>query len=100
MKKENSVTLKTSELPGRLTRARAAALRACGKLPPLKYPIQGNQKQPLQVNSKRAASDNTCLQPKRRAVLQDVTNVCCENSYRNCFNATKVQVIFHSVDCT
>ncbi|XP_057733882.1 cyclin-A2-4 isoform X1 [Arachis stenosperma] len=91
--KENSVTLKAGELPCRLTRARAAAFRASGQLPPLKEPAkQQNQKQPqLRANPKRAVSDNACLQRKKRAVLQDVTNVFCENTYRSCFNSTKIQ---------
>ncbi|RYQ87283.1 hypothetical protein Ahy_B09g094762 [Arachis hypogaea] len=91
--KENSVTLKAGELPCRLTRARAAAFRASGQLPPLKEPAkQKNQKQPqLRANPKRAVSDNACLQRKKRAVLQDVTNVFCENTYRSCFNSTKIQ---------
>ncbi|KAI4329290.1 hypothetical protein L6164_021573 [Bauhinia variegata] len=91
MKKENIVTLKAEELPGRLTRARAAALCASGQLPPLKEQPQINQKQPLRANPKRAASDNTCLQRKKRTALQDVTNICCDNSNRNCFNPTKIQ---------
>ncbi|KAL1340458.1 cyclin-A2-4 isoform X2 [Arachis duranensis] len=91
--KENSVTLKAGELPCRLTRARAAAFRASGQLPPVKEPAkQQNQKQPqLRANPKRAVSDNACLQRKKRAVLQDVTNVFCENTYRSCFNSTKIQ---------
>lgn len=92
MKKENSVTLKAGELPGRLTRARAAAaLRASGQLPPLKERAQQNQNQLSRVNSKRAVSDNTCVQRKRKAVLQEVTNVCRENAYKGCFNSTKIQ---------
>jgi len=93
MKKENSVTLKAGELPGRLTRARAAAaLRASGQLPPLKERAQQNQNLLSKVNSKGAVSDNTCLQRKRKAVLQEVTNVCRENAYKGCFNSTKIQV--------
>ncbi|KAH1085183.1 hypothetical protein AAZX31_07G032400 [Glycine max] len=92
MKKENSVMLKAGELPGRLTRARAAAaLRAYGQLPPLKERAQQNQNQLSRVNSKRAVSDNTCVQRKRKAVLQEVTNVCCENAYKACLNSTNIQ---------
>ncbi|XP_061338542.1 cyclin-A2-4-like [Gastrolobium bilobum] len=91
MKKENSVILKSGEFTGRLTRARAAAFRASGQLPPLKGVAQASQKQPLGANPKRAVSDNTCLPHKKRVALQDVTNVCCENTYRSCFNATKIQ---------
>ncbi|XP_054783221.1 cyclin-A2-4 [Prosopis cineraria] len=90
MKKENIGSSKAAELPGRLTRARAAAFHANVQLPPLKEPRQQNQK-PLRAKSKRATSDQTCPQRKKRAVLQDVTNVFCENSYKSCFNATKIQ---------
>ncbi|KAA8541846.1 hypothetical protein F0562_022998 [Nyssa sinensis] len=52
----------------------------------------------LRTNSKRAALDEmknnasatASVQNKRRAVLKDVTNVCCENSYRSCLNAAKI----------
>ncbi|XP_014515066.1 cyclin-A2-4 [Vigna radiata var. radiata] len=91
MKKESSVTLKTGELSGRVTRARAAAHCSSGKLPPLKERSQQNQKQLSRVNSKRAASDNTCVPRKKRTVLQDVTNVCCENAYTSCVNSNKIQ---------
>lgn len=99
MKRENPVTANGRELPGRITRSKAAALAASGQLPPLKAPTQQNKKRASQTNSKRSATDenhisaeNARLQSKKRVVLQDVTNVCCENSYRNCFNANKVQV--------
>lgn len=98
MRKESLVTAKGGELTAPLTRARAAAFRASGQLPPLKALTQQNQKRTLRGNPKSAASDennngpnNACLQRKRRAVLQDVTNVCCEGSYRNCLNAAKIQ---------
>ncbi|RDX81626.1 Cyclin-A2-4, partial [Mucuna pruriens] len=93
MRKENSSMLKAGEVPGRLTRARAAAAasRASGQLLPLKEGAHENQKQLSRVNSKRAVSDNACLQRKKRAVLQEVTNVCCENAYKGCFNSTKIQ---------
>ncbi|KAF3450806.1 hypothetical protein FNV43_RR06895 [Rhamnella rubrinervis] len=98
MKRENSMTANGRELPGRITRSRAAALSASGQLPPLKAPAQQNKKRASQTNSKRSATDenntsaeNACVQSKRRVVLQDVTNVCCEHSYKNCFNGSKVQ---------
>ncbi|CAJ2661296.1 unnamed protein product [Trifolium pratense] len=73
-----SVTLSAREVPTRLTRARAAALSATGQLPPLKDARQETQKHPLRANSKRAVSDDTCLPHKKRAILQDVTNISCE----------------------
>lgn len=100
MRKENLVPAKVSELTAPLTRARAAALRASGQVPPLKAPIQQNQKRTFQGNQKTPdldennnnAPNDACLQHKRRAVLKDVTNICCKSSYRNCFNATTIQV--------
>lgn len=94
--KRDVITANGRELPGRITRSRAAVLAASGQLPPLKAPAQQNKKQASQTNSKRSATDerhtsfeNPCVQSKRRVVLQDVTNICCD---RNCFNAPKVQV--------
>jgi hypothetical protein len=84
-----SVSLKAGEVSTRLTRARAAALSATGQLPPLKEISQENQKHPLVTNSKRAVSDVTYLPHKKRGILQDVTNICCE-----------VQVVMHPIFCT
>ncbi|KHG12485.1 CYCA2-4: Cyclin-A2-4 [Gossypium arboreum] len=98
MRKENVVSANGGEFNGRLTRARAAALCASRQLP-LKAPTQPDQKRILRANTKRTASDgnntnaaeNASHHCKKRAVLQDVTNVCCNNSYRMCINATKIQ---------
>ncbi|KAG5229096.1 cyclin family protein [Salix suchowensis] len=97
MKKENILPSNSRQLNGPITRA--AALRASGKMPPLKASSKQDQKRVLKANPKRAALDenntsganNASNQRKRRAVLQDVTNVCCENSYTSCFSATKIQ---------
>ncbi|XVE52135.1 hypothetical protein DITRI_Ditri02bG0098000 [Diplodiscus trichospermus] len=99
MRKENVVAANVGELNGRITRARAAAFRASGQLPPLNATNQPDQKRVLRANTKRTALDeknsnaheNAGLQRKKRAVLQDVTNVCCNKSYRKCFNAAKIQ---------
>lgn len=93
MKKENM-------LSGRMTRARAAILNSSNKTLSSGATTQQGSKRVLRANLKRAGpdenststSDVTGIQPKRRAVLRDVTNVCCENSYRSCFNANRVQV--------
>ncbi|KAL5975196.1 hypothetical protein ACLOJK_031875 [Asimina triloba] len=87
------------DLPARITRARAAAIHSMGGLPPLKPSVKQAQKQLQHGNSKRAAlggnTDTASVavpaQNKKRAVLKDVTNVCCDNSYGNCINAAKVQ---------
>ncbi|KAE9621330.1 hypothetical protein Lal_00023623 [Lupinus albus] len=92
MKKESSAVLKAGEFPTRLTRSQAASSLASKQIPLLKEP-QRNRNQPLRANPKRAVSDTNskCLQHKKRTVLQDVTNVCCESSYKSCFNSTIIQ---------
>ncbi|KAI5385681.1 hypothetical protein KIW84_072331 [Lathyrus oleraceus] len=75
----------------RLTRARAAALSATGQLPPLKKVAEESQKNPLRANSKRAVSDDTYLPHEKRAILHDVTNIRCENTYRSGLNPTENQ---------
>ncbi|XP_024452948.2 cyclin-A2-4 isoform X2 [Populus trichocarpa] len=97
MKRENVLPSNFRHGNGPITRA--AALRASGTMPPLKAPTKQDWKRNLRTNRKRAAldenstsrPDNADNQCKRRAVLQDVTNVCCENSYTSCFSATKIQ---------
>ncbi|XP_044495929.1 cyclin-A2-4 [Mangifera indica] len=99
MKKQNSTTSNVGDFAGRITRARAAALCSAGQMPPSKAPTEENKKRALRGNPIRAAldenntnvPDNPDHQHKRRAVLQDFTNVCCESSYKRCFNATKIQ---------
>ncbi|KAJ9190108.1 hypothetical protein P3X46_001339 [Hevea brasiliensis] len=99
MKKENVLPTNFGDINGRITRSRAAALHASSRMPSLRAYAQQGQKHISRAKSKRAALDennttapeNAGTEPKRRAVLQDVTNVCCENSYRSCFNATRIQ---------
>ncbi|KAE8728226.1 Cyclin-A2-1 [Hibiscus syriacus] len=99
MMKENVVSANAGEFNGRLTRARAAALCVSRELPPLKAPTQPDQGRVLLANLKRtsldenntSAADKAGHPSKKRAALQDVTNVCCNNSYRKCFNAPKIQ---------
>ncbi|CAL0335288.1 unnamed protein product [Lupinus luteus] len=93
MKKESSAVLKAGEFPTRFTRSQVASSLLSKQLPPLKEPAERNQNQPLRANPKRAVSDTNSkyLQHKKRTVLQDVTNVCCESSYKSCFNSTIIQ---------
>lgn len=99
MKKENIFLANAGEPAARITRARAASFRASARVSALKAPMQQDQGRTLRAKSKRAALDENnsiapdmaCLQRKRRAVLQDVTNVCCENSYKNCIGAARSQ---------
>ncbi|XP_016463394.1 cyclin-A2-2-like [Nicotiana tabacum] len=90
----------------RITRARARAsvLGSSGRLPPLHPSTKQDKKHVLGAESKRSkrsASDEnrpgtsstaTGVQPKRRAVLKDMTNVLHENSHMNCINGSKIQV--------
>ena len=101
MNKENEPIEKVEEPTGRITRARSKALGAAvGICSSSKPSFKHDQKRVLQVNSKRAASDENKasvtttvgLQPKRRAVLKDVTNVCADSLYMHCINATEIQV--------
>ncbi|XP_057504501.1 cyclin-A2-4 isoform X1 [Actinidia eriantha] len=96
MKKENLASSVVGEPIARMTRARAAACRASGGIPPSKATKQQDQKRVLRTNLKRAALDEENKAPlpagfqnKRRAALKDVTNVCC-SSYRNCLITAKL----------
>ncbi|XVF34439.1 hypothetical protein REPUB_Repub18cG0059200 [Reevesia pubescens] len=100
MNKENEPTEKVEEPGGRITRARSKALGAAGGICSSSKPsFKQDQKHLLRMNSKRTASDENKasvtatvgLQPKRRAVLKDATNVCADSSYVDCINATKIQ---------
>ncbi|XWS17014.1 hypothetical protein CRYUN_Cryun33cG0031300 [Craigia yunnanensis] len=100
MNKENEPIGKVEEPNGRITRARSKALGAAGGICSSSKPsFKQDQKRVLQLNSKRAASDENKasvtatvgLQPKRRAVLKDVTNVCADSLYMHCINATEIQ---------
>lgn len=98
MSKENNAFARVEEpTVVRITRARARADSILRGLLPPKPSSKPDRKQAVRVNSKRPASDenkpssNAGLQHKRRAVLKDVTNVLCENSYMNCASRTKVQ---------
>ncbi|KAL1298138.1 hypothetical protein HN51_042546 [Arachis hypogaea] len=91
MKKENNVTRNVGDLPRRLTRAQAAAFLASGQLPPSKGVSQQKEKQLVKGNPKRAVSDNACLPRKKRAALQDVSNIFCETKGKGCLNAPKIQ---------
>ncbi|CAL9174382.1 unnamed protein product [Musa hybrid cultivar] len=100
MKKEGSLGASFEAPCGRITRARAAACRANGKLPPLMPSVaNAEKKQTRRSNFKRAAFDENshgshpaasqCK--KKRAVLTDVTNMFSQNSSRNWVPAGKVK---------
>ncbi|CAH2067980.1 unnamed protein product [Thlaspi arvense] len=97
MGKEKAVSGHTIPLHSRpVTRALALALRASSKLTTSSEAAattQINQGRVLRANCKRPYLDEKKANPpKKRAVLKDITNITCENSYRSCFNAAKIQV--------
>ncbi|ONK76626.1 uncharacterized protein A4U43_C03F30290 [Asparagus officinalis] len=93
---ENSVLAGCEAPSGRITRARAAAWRASGSVLQLKPPlVQLDKEQVLRGKKKRdensCAAPNAAFQHKKRAVLRDVTNTCCANSFKDCINVSKIQ---------
>ncbi|KAK8500163.1 hypothetical protein V6N12_002271 [Hibiscus sabdariffa] len=91
---------KENEPTGPITRAMSKALGPAGGICSSSNPsFKQDQKRVLRLNSKRAASDESKasvvatvgLQPKRRAVLKDVTNTCDDSLCDGCINATKIQ---------
>ncbi|XVF47927.1 hypothetical protein PTKIN_Ptkin03bG0149000 [Pterospermum kingtungense] len=98
MNKENEP--KVEEPTGRITRARSKALGEAGGISFSSKPsFKQDQKRVLRVNSERAALDENKasitakvgLQPKRKAVLKDVSNVYSDRTYKDYINATKIQ---------
>ncbi|XP_076937866.1 cyclin-A2-1-like [Bidens hawaiensis] len=71
----------------RVTRARAAASQSSSSEPSKPHK---NAKRFMQDENKISATATTGVQKKRRAVLKDVTNICCDNSYKNCIVPTKI----------
>lgn len=103
MKNGNLLAAVVRDPTTRVTRARAAASQSSEGLHILDASKQQLQRRELRKNSKRVALDekSSCAptnQHKRRAVLKDVTNICCDDSYRNCLNATKPTVLDSSSD--
>ncbi|CAD5317739.1 unnamed protein product [Arabidopsis thaliana] len=90
MGKENAVSGNSIPIHGRpVTRALASALRASSKLITSSEvaATTQNQGRVLRAKSKRTALDEKKANaPKKRAVLKDITNVTCENSYTSCFS--------------
>ncbi|KAL1199324.1 Cyclin-A2-4 [Cardamine amara subsp. amara] len=78
------------QLHGRpVTRALASAIRASSKSS-IESATTQNQGRVLRANSKRTALDEKKANaPKKRAILKDITNVTCENSYTSCFNVAR-----------
>lgn len=97
MNKENIMAAESEQSNVRVTRARAKGLGTSGDLPQKTFAMQ-DKKKVVQPNLKRVVPDEkkttaratACPQRKKRAVLEDVTNIC-HNSDVKCINGRKVQ---------
>lgn len=72
---------------GRVTRSRAAALHM------MSAASQDSDAAKLDKKNQNVA-DPKGPQRKRKAVLQDTTNIRCESYYKDCFNPTKLLVSY------
>lgn len=111
-RKENPELIACQAPNGRITRAQAAAnRRSVGAFPsvpkaPVPFAAKTERKQTAQGKTKRGSSyDNSSAsaaisgpQPKRRAVLRDVTNLRNANSTKTSAAAPKLQVSRYSLD--
>ncbi|KAL8230369.1 hypothetical protein R6Q57_000147 [Mikania cordata] len=82
------------EPPFRVTRARAAASQSSSsellKEHGSAREFHKSSKRSVQDENKSSATAAGGAQNKRRAVLKDVTNICCDNSYKNCIVPAKI----------
>ncbi|PKU79538.1 cyclin-A2-1 [Dendrobium catenatum] len=100
MKKQASSTFSFGKTTGPVTRAKAGTLASHGRISLPRPPPKPDKKQRLIGRRKRVKSDeNDCAVPSvavsqnnKREVLKDISDLCCENSYRNCLNAAKMQI--------
>ncbi|KAG6516803.1 hypothetical protein ZIOFF_027283 [Zingiber officinale] len=97
MKKENRSSSALDAHCGRITRARAAAFRATGGLPPLPSSV-ANPERKQSCSKRRAHDENSYIAPcpvgsqcKKRAVLKDVTNTSSQNASKAWISTSKVQ---------
>ncbi|KAH0448242.1 hypothetical protein IEQ34_022042 [Dendrobium chrysotoxum] len=99
MNKQASIVPSYGNNKGPVTRAKTAALASQGRRLLPRPPLIPDKKQTKVKRTKRVTSEENnhtapyvvSSQNKKRAVLRDVSNVCCESSYRNCVNAVKIQ---------
>ncbi|KAK8951561.1 Cyclin-A2-1 [Platanthera zijinensis] len=99
MNKQTSIVPSYKRNTGPVTRAKAATLASHSRIPLPRPALLPDKKQMKGRRTKRMASDENnhtvsnvvVSQNKKRAVLNDVSNVCCENSYRNCTDLVKMQ---------
>lgn len=101
MKKGNTVV----EPVFRVTRARAAGSQSSvgPNVPKEQVPTRVLRKNPKRgvqdENSNSNATATTGSGNKRRAVLKDVTNICRDNSYKNCIIPAKITVCNNITSC-
>ncbi|KAI7752042.1 hypothetical protein M8C21_009223 [Ambrosia artemisiifolia] len=78
----------------RVTRARLAASQSSSselaKGQGTGRVLNNNSKRSVQDENRNGATATGGAQNKRRAVLKDVTNMCCDNSYKNCIVPAKI----------
>ncbi|KAF5763887.1 hypothetical protein HanXRQr2_Chr15g0685601 [Helianthus annuus] len=86
----------TGEPAFRVTRARVAASQSSSsellKEQGVGRLMRKNSKRSVQDENKNNGVATGGVQNKRRAVLKDVTNMCCDNSYKNCIVPAKIPV--------
>ncbi|KAL9992304.1 putative cyclin domain-containing protein [Helianthus debilis subsp. tardiflorus] len=84
----------TGEPAFRVTRARVAASQSSSsellKEQGVGRLMRKNSKRSVQDENKNNGVATGGVQNKRRAVLKDVTNMCCDNSYKNCIVPAKI----------
>ncbi|PKU77760.1 cyclin-A2-1-like isoform X1 [Dendrobium catenatum] len=99
MNKQASIVPSYGNNKGPVTRAKTAAMASQGRRLLPRPPLIPDKKQTKVRRTKRVTSEENnhtapyvvSSQNKKRAVLKDVSNVCCESSYRNCVNPVKIQ---------
>lgn len=91
----NTIPLHPRPITRSLARA-SSSLKTSSEVAATSTTLINNQGRVLRANSKRTALDDTTTNaPKKRAVLKDISNVTCENSYTtSCFSAAKTQVVY------
>lgn len=88
--KENVAAANVGAICGRMTRSRAAALGcASSNVSRRDRTISNLDSTTFRVNSSNGANSG-CFHGKRKAALQDVTNIRCKSTSVDCFTATKV----------
>lgn len=81
----------------RVTRARAAASQSSVSSDPSKEQglsrvLRKNPKRSVQDENNNKTNAMGSAHNKRRAVFKDVTNICSDNSFRNCIIPAKILV--------